>query len=264
MCILFLALNQHPDYPLVIAANRDEFFARPTASSGFWADTPSVLAGRDLQAGGTWMGLNTGGRIAALTNIRAPQSVVADRQSRGKLVTDYLRQVPHAESSKTYQAWLARHKQDFNGYNLVFGHYTKEQGVRLHVYNNHQNRHEALKDGIYGLSNADIDSPWPKTTRGINALAEALTDEAPDDERLFTLLKDTQQADDALLPDTGIPRDWEKRLSAIFVEGEDYGTRSSTLLFIDNKGGFRWAERTFDQQGQAVKTLEIHSHFQGC
>jgi uncharacterized protein with NRDE domain len=261
MCILFIAVNKNPQYPLIIAANRDEFFARPTASSGFWPDFPDVLAGKDLEAGGSWMGVSTKGRIAALTNIRDPQKIAPDRHSRGKLVLDYLKPAPHADSSSDYLHWLKQQRKNFNGYNLLFGQYLPETGVQLQVYNNHQNSHMTLEAGVYGLSNADINSHWPKTSRGVQALSQSLNDTEPGDEKLFALLKDPQQAEDADLPETGVPREWEKRLSSIFIRGEDYGTRSSTLLLIDKNGHLHWSERTFDNRGEAQKTISFSSRF---
>ncbi|GGD54697.1 NRDE family protein [Lacimicrobium alkaliphilum] len=262
MCILFIAVNKNPHYPLVIAANRDEFFARPTAQSGFWPDSPEVLAGKDLEAGGSWMGVTTHGRIAALTNIRDPKRMVANRKSRGKLVLDYLKQAEHAATPKGYLQWLEQCREAFNGYNLLFGQYRPGSGVQLNVYNNHTNSHTTLDTGIYGLSNADINSPWPKTSRGVQALSANLDNIQPEDERLFSILKDAQQANDADLPETGIPREWEKQLSSIFIRGEDYGTRSSTLLLMDNKGHLHWSERTFNNQGEATKTISFSSHFE--
>lgn len=262
MCILFIAVNKNPQYPLIIAANRDESFARPTTSSGFWPQFPDVLAGKDLEAGGSWMGVSTSGHIAALTNIRDPQKVAADRQSRGKLVLDYLKQADHAGSPSGYLQWLRKHRQGFNGYNLLFGRYQPKNGVQLHIYNNHQNSHKTLKTGVYGLSNADINSPWPKTSRGVQALSDNLDAIVPGDEKLFALLKDARQADDTDLPETGVPREWEKRLSSIFIRGEDYGTRSSTLLLMDNAGHLHWSERTFNNQGEAQKTISFTSRVQ--
>ena len=197
MCILFIAVRQHPDFPLIIAANRDEFTERPTLASNFWdGDNRHILAGKDLQAGGTWMGINTQGNIAALTNIRDPKRIIADAKTRGALVADYL-----LKPTDTYVDTLRETAESYNGYNLLFGHWSE-----LMVYNNHLNTCVPLDSGFYGLSNADLNSPWPKINKGVKALKDyCLSDAEVDHEQLFTLLRDETRADDAMLPDTGVP-----------------------------------------------------------
>ncbi|MDF2179991.1 NRDE family protein [Aliiglaciecola sp. CAU 1673] len=251
MCILFIAIDQHPRYALILAANRDEFFARPTAASGFWKSHPTLLAGRDLQAGGTWMGMTMDGRIAALTNIRHPASVMADRQSRGDLVADYLK---NRADMPGYLATLRQHRQDFNGYNLLFGSWRN-----LGVYNNHLDDFQPLGPGIYGLSNADIHSPWPKTGWGVRALGQYCEKSNLNTEHLFELLRQERQAEDHQLPNTGVELDWERRLSSIFIRGQTYGTRSSTLLLVDKAGHCLWHERSFNQEAQL--TREFRTEF---
>ena len=245
MCILFLAVQQHPEYPLVIAANRDEFFDRETRVSSFWADQENMLAGRDMRAGGTWMGVTRNGRIAALTNIRDPQRIDPDAQSRGKLVTDFL--ISDVDDSE-YTTQLKETKTAFNGYNLLFGEWHS-----LRVYNNHLDRVDTLEKGFHGLSNAFINSPWPKINRGVNNLQQCIKDsQTLSTETLFALLQDTTQAAPELLPDTGVPMEWEQRLSSIFIPGQDYGTRCSTLLFINKDKQVEWHERTYNNQGETT------------
>ncbi|WP_026374842.1 NRDE family protein [Aestuariibacter salexigens] len=247
MCIVFLAVNQHPDYPLILAANRDEFFTRGTKPSGFWPEHPELLAGRDLQAGGTWMGVTRNGKIAALTNIRDPQRIDPNATSRGVLTTDYL--LNNIDENR-YEAQLINSRQAFNGYNLLYG-----QWHDLRVYNNHLNRSDKLGDGFHGLSNAYINSPWPKINRGVNNLRQCVEKHEPISvDELFELLKDTSQADPELLPDTGIPIEWEQRLSSIFILGEEYGTRSSTVLLIDRQRHVHWHERSYNNQAQVFDT----------
>ncbi|NCP63249.1 MAG: NRDE family protein [Paraglaciecola sp.] len=249
MCILFVAVQQHPKYPLIIAANRDEFFARPTQASGFWPAAPEVLAGLDQQAGGTWMGVNKNGYVAALTNIRDPKTIRTDVISRGHLVSQYLIEPP-----QHYHLDLHATREQYNGYNLLYGHWQQ-----LQVYNNHLDQHYALHPGVYGLSNASLNSPWPKIAKGTDKLQAYCQDpHAIHTEQLFELLFDSSLAPDHELPETGVPKDWEKRLSAIFIRGLDYGTRSSTVLTIDNQGVLDWHERSFNNQ----TTLINEQHFQ--
>ncbi|GGF81585.1 NRDE family protein [Alteromonas lipolytica] len=238
MCIIFVALNQHPQYPLIIAANRDEFYQRPTQPSHWW-QSPPILAGKDLSAGGSWMGMSRSGHIAALTNIRDPNRVKTQVRSRGELVVDYLRQtMPESQFSQE----LAANRDAYNGYNLLFGHLTC-----LQVYHNHSNSFTRLENGFHGLSNAALNTPWPKITRGITALSDYIgkhTDIEPD--TLFALLADNTLAARSELPDTGVPLEWEQRLSSIFIRSEEYGTRSSTLVLLDHQYNVSWLEREFN------------------
>jgi uncharacterized protein with NRDE domain len=251
MCILFVAVQQHPKYPLIIAANRDEFFARPTQASCFWPKAPHVLAGLDKQAGGTWMGINTEGYVSALTNIRDPKTLRKDVISRGYLVSDYL-----VEPVRNYQQALHNTRTQYNGYNLLYGHWQQ-----LQVYNNHLDQHYALHPGVYGLSNASLNSPWPKIAKGTDKLQAYCQDpHAIHNKQLFELLFDSSMAPDDELPNTGISKEWEKRLSAIFIRGRDYGTRSSTVLTIDYQGAVDWHERSFDSQATMIS--ERHFQFQ--
>ena len=261
MCILFVAVNQHPDYPLIIAANRDEFFARPTTASHFWPDSPEhpvnspeppvnnlerlLIAGKDEQAGGTWMGITGNGRLAALTNIRDPKKIKKNAITRGALVSQYLK---GQQRQDEYLALLQRSKHQYNGYNLLFGPWH-----RLQVYNNYLDQVETLNKGLYRLSNASLNSPWPKINKGTAQLAEYCHEgHSIQTEKLFALLKNKHQAADADLPKTGVPIELERRLSSIFIQGEDYGTRSSTVLLIDKKQQITWQERTFDKRAVCV------------
>ena len=245
MCILFIAVNQHQAYPLIIAANRDEFYARPTAKSCFWDEYPHMLAGKDVQAGGSWMGINRQGQIGALTNIRDPRHINQLAPTRGKLVSDYLTQ---SMSAQQYLQKLKQQGGQYNGFNLLFG-----QWHDLQVYNNHDRQTQDLTTGVYGLSNASLNSPWPKTASGMERLANYCADShSLEPEHLFTLLRDDTQARDEDLPQTGVPLEWERKLSSIFIQSPDYGTRSSTLILIDQKQRATWQERTFDHTGQCI------------
>ncbi|MFT6267557.1 MAG: hypothetical protein ACJAVV_000355 [Alphaproteobacteria bacterium] len=247
MCILFIAVKQHPLYPLIIAANRDEFHLRPTQTSHFWPKQDDILAGKDLLAGGTWMGINKKGDLAALTNIRAPGKERENALSRGELVTNFL--LPSTNKGD-YLNNLKNSHFDYNGYNLLFGNITQ-----LQVYNSFDNTSFELEEGVYGLSNASLDSPWPKLDVGKSALAHYCQHAGKVSfEHLFELLGNSSPANDEDLPDTGIPIEWEKMLSSIFIQSPDYGTRSSTVLLIDNDQQVYWEERTFSVAGECTDT----------
>jgi uncharacterized protein with NRDE domain len=253
MCILFIAINQHPKYPLIIAANRDEFHVRPTTNSAFWGPQKDILAGRDEEAGGTWMGIHKNGCVAALTNIRAPGKEIPDAITRGELVMNFLK--GSAKQRKKYAKTLADPKAHYNGYNLLFG--TLEQ---LYVYNNFEDTCVPLEDGVFGLSNASLNSPWPKISTGRDALAKYCQHaDVLDTEHLFELLRNDKPAEDNLLPKTGVPIEWERRLSSIFIQSPEYGTRSSTVLLVDHHQQVIWEERTFN--AAAEQTSVQHFEF---
>ncbi|GAB2182381.1 NRDE family protein [Denitratisoma sp. agr-D3] len=223
MCLILLAWRAHPDFPLVVAANRDEFHARPTAPAGFWPDHPQVLAGRDLVAGGTWMGTTKHGRFAALTNFRDPAHMRREAPSRGPLVSDFL---CGAMAPLPYLQSLAAHAGDFNGFNLLAG-----DRQEIYWYSNVAGQIHALAPGVYGLSNELLDTPWPKVEAAKSDLAQAL-DELPDERNLFHLLRDDHVHPDDTLPRTGVSLELERMLSAAFIKDArgHYGTRNSTLL----------------------------------
>lgn len=256
MCILFIAVNQHPKFPLIIAANRDEFHIRPTINSAFWEHQTDILAGKDQQAGGTWMGIHKNGSVAALTNIRAPGKEVSDAVTRGELVINFL--LASNKQKKNYAQTLAESKARYNGYNLLFG--SLEQ---LYVYNNFDDTCVALKDGVYGLSNASLNSPWPKISTGRDALAKYCQHaDVLDTEHLFELLKNEKPASDDVLPKTGVSIEWERKLSSIFIQSPDYGTRSSTVLLVDHDQNVIWEERSFNPSGE--QTSVQHFEFGIC
>jgi uncharacterized protein with NRDE domain len=236
MCLIALALDAHPSYRLVIAANRDEFYARPTA---WWADAPDVLAGRDLREGGTWMGVTRAGRVAAVTNYRDPGlAQLADAPSRGALVADFLRGSVDAE---TYADDLAGRAAAYNGFNLLVG-----DGGGLFYVSNRTDGVRRLEPGVYGLSNALLDTPWPKVVRARRAMEEAVAAaEGPGwDARLWEALADRVIAADDALPDTGVGSERERLLSAPFIRTDVYGTRASTVLTIASDGEVRFVERS--------------------
>jgi uncharacterized protein with NRDE domain len=251
MCILFIAVNQHPLYPLIIAANRDEFHARPTQAAHFWESDNNILAGKDLTAGGTWMGINTKGSIAALTNIRAPGKERENAITRGELVTNFINK---NNKQNDYLQTLRSTHDHYNGYNLLFGNIDQ-----LQVYNSFEDTAYELEDGVYGLSNASLNSPWPKLDMGRSALANYCSHaDILSHEHLFELLGNNLPAKDEELPDTGIPLELEKKLSSIFIISPEYGTRSSTVLLVDKNKKVYWEERTFSNTGDLTNTV-VHS-----
>lgn len=261
MCILFIANNIREDYPLIIAANRDEFHARPTAPSQFWDEYPNLLAGRDLEAKGTWMGVTRNGKIAALTNVRQPDNDKQNAVSRGELVVNWLLRTSDngasAHATRLHAKTLEATREQYNGYNLVFGQVTEQGTGNLSVYNNANNTLHTIEDGVIGLSNADIVTPWPKVTQGVNALTDYTRSSATiHTEALFAILRQDNKAADDVLPNTGIGYEWEKALSSIFIQSPEYGTRTSTLLMVDNNKQVRWLERQFSVSGDTVDTRE--------
>lgn len=243
MCLILLAWQVPPAFPLIVAANRDEFHTRRTAGADFWDDAPQVLAGRDLEAGGTWLGISRSGRFAALTNYRDPSRHDPAAPSRGRLVADFL------SGTTDIDAYLDR-VEDLrcNGFNLLLGTLGRESRRLVAFSNVTRARHE-LAPGLYGLSNAVLDTPWPKVGAGKTALAAALQ-MLPDDSALFGLLAQDQPYPDACLPDTGVGRDWERLLSSAFVRSPDYGTRCSTVLKVGADGRVSFTEKSWLPDGR--------------
>jgi uncharacterized protein with NRDE domain len=250
MCLILIAWKVHPNYQLVVAANRDEIFLRPAAAAAFWPELPDVLAGRDLAAGGTWLGVSRHGRFAALTNYREGGKTMANAPSRGALVADFLAGQVDPEP---YLAALAARGTDFNGFNLLVG-----DGERLAYYANRRTAPRCLPPGVYGLSNHLLDTPWPKLAAAKSSFTKALLT-LPEQTPFFDLLADREIAADAHLPNTGVALEWERRLSAIFVSSPNYGTRASTILTLCNDGQTTLVERSFGADAQVLG--EVHEQF---
>lgn len=237
--MILLALKGHPKHPLVLAANRDEFYARPSTAVHFWEDSPHILAGRDLQRGGTWLGIDRSGRLAAISNYRDPVSRRPDARSRGLIVSGFLR---GRQTPPEYLRDLHETREDYHGFNLIVG----DRGG-LYYYSSRTGEVKPLAPGLYGLSNALLDTPWPKVERGKSGLHRLLAAGGTIVlEALFELLADRSVPTDAELPDTGVGLAMERMLSSVFITSSDYGTRCSTIVSIDNLDNVTLVERSFD------------------
>ncbi|MEM8487710.1 MAG: NRDE family protein [Bacteroidota bacterium] len=254
MCLILFSYAQHPRYKLILAANRDEFLERSTAPAGFWEAHPHVLAGRDVKAGGTWMGVTKNLRFAAITNYRDPSAEKKDAPTRGRLVLDFL---AGSAAPATYLQTLQKSAGDYNGYNLLVG---DERG--LWYYSNRENIVREVSPGLYGLSNHLLDTAWPKVTKGKSRLKTAIDADDLKSPTLLDVLCDTQQAADAELPQTGVPLDWERMLSPMFIETPNYGTRASTVLLVEYDGRVSFVERTVHPRNS--NDDEVHYTFVGA
>ncbi len=248
MCLILIAWRVHTDYPCVIAANRDEFHSRPTASAQWWPGAGGLLAGRDLQAGGTWLGVTRAGRFAALTNYRDPAAQAAAAPSRGALVRGFLEQSMPLQASL---ADLAERGANCKPYNLI-----ASDGQGLGVYASTTGETRVLAPGVYALSNHLLDTPWPKVQLAKSRLATALA-ALPDTKALLELLRDDSPAADEQLPRTGVSIEHERMLSSAFVRGEHYGTRSSTIVTIGPDRAVSFGEWRWSPMGE----LDGNSHF---
>jgi uncharacterized protein with NRDE domain len=237
MCLILFAYKHHPKYPLIVAANRDEFYSRPTAPAQYWPDYPHILAGRDLKELGTWMGITVHGRFAALTNYRDPRQHTADALSRGHLVANYLK---NQQSPQEYLGKIAKQADQYNGFNLLVGDLQS-----LWYYGNKQGQMHPVVPGVHGLCNHLLNTPWPKLEKGRQQLAQCLTQEDVFEDELWQILTNGEQAADDLLPNTGVGLELERTLSSIFIESPEYGTRSSTILLIRQDGWVTFVERKY-------------------
>ncbi|HEX8392389.1 MAG TPA: NRDE family protein [Longimicrobium sp.] len=238
MCLIVLAHQAHSRYRLVVAANRDEFYARPTAPAQWWSDAPHVLAGRDLRGGGTWMGITRAGRFAAITNVRETTPVPPGAPSRGALVSGFLL---GAAAAGEYAREAAERGRDHAGFNLLVG-----DGESLWYTSNRAPGPVRLRPGVYGLSNAALDTPWPKVVRARHAMHDALAAaDGPEwNAALWRMLADRVAAADHELPQTGVGAERERVLSSPLIVSPEYGTRASTLLTITVDGEVHLRERT--------------------
>ncbi|MCF8261425.1 MAG: NRDE family protein [Melioribacteraceae bacterium] len=249
MCLVAFAYKSHPKYKLIMVANRDEFLDRPTAAANWWEEHPEILSGKDLKAGGSWMGINKYGKIAVLTNYRLPELNINSSNSRGEIVINFLKESLEA---KIYSQQLVAEK--FAGYNLIFGNVDE-----LFYINNRKSSLQKIDNGIHLLSNAELDTPWFKTERIKGRFTEIIKSDKINSGDLFEMMKDTKKANFGELPNTGIGRIKEKLISSAFIKSPTYGTRSTTILKIGNSGQVTFIERSFDRlfKGRVTRKIDF-------
>lgn len=238
MCLAVLAIAARPGLPLLVAANRDEFYERPARAAGFWPENSSVLGGRDLSGGGTWFGLDRSGRYALLTNYRDPREKKPDAPSRGLLLKEFLF---GAAEPREFLSGLVDRAGLYNGFNLILGDRRESWW-----FSNRTRETRALGPGVHAVSNALLDTPWPKVRRTKARVEKLLQNGSLNEEAAFQILADAEPAPDADLPDTGVGLEWERTLSSPFITSPIYGTRASTVAWIDASGSVTFVERTFD------------------
>ena len=238
MCLIFISYNKSLRNRYVIAANRDEFRRRATAPLDYLGEAKNILGGKDLQAGGLWLGVCRGGKFGAITNYRDGRGSGANLPSRGEIVSQYL----HGNESAIHAIErLAEDSNKFAGFNVLFG-----DASHLVYFSNKQNKIQILQPGFYGLSNHLLDTSWPKVTKGKELLRQHMCGcENIDAAKITTLLRDTAVFDDTLLPDTGIGLEWERFLSPIFIDGDEYGTRSTAVVEIGSQGDVIFTETSY-------------------
>jgi uncharacterized protein with NRDE domain len=239
MCLILFALQQHEDYPLVVIANRDEYYARPTQTAHWWSDTPEIFAGRDLEAQGTWLGVNKNGRFAAVTNVRE-EGIGQARLSRGNLTRDFLSSVEPAENFLTT---LEPTADNYAGFNLIVG-----DNSGLFFYSNRHAGIRRIQPGIYGVSNGLFDEAWPKLTSGKQALTTTLKTSLGNN-ALMQILTDSTIAEDGHLPETGVSLDIERMLSSRFIRSNEYGTRACSIVKFTSRGQIIFAEQNYNSGG---------------
>lgn len=249
MCLIFLSYQQNPKYPLIVLANRDEFYERKSEQASSWEGS-DILAGKDLEAGGTWLGLNQQGSMAMITNYRDPANIKSKAPSRGKLVADFL---TGNLDPQRYLLALDQSADLYNGYNLILGSLTDPW-----YYSNYQKKIYRLGTGLYGLSNELLDSPWPKVTKGKTLLSELMLSDSLDHDQLFDQMQNAEQAEEGELPDTGIGLELEKAISPMFIKTDIYGTRCTTLITLNNAGEVYMEERTHAPDTQAHKSVSFN------
>lgn len=249
MCLILVAHRPEEAMPLLVLANRDEFYDRPAKAADYWQDTPGMIAGRDLVSGGTWFGVRNK-RWATVTNIReGTRDQEPHIRSRGWLVRDYLKSVLSPED---FLSSIQEKTTEYAGFNLLLG-----DGSELWYTTNRSIGKKCLKPGIYGLSNHLLDTPWPKVVRGKNALKQLLKSPSLDYDTAFDLLADTTLSADSELPDTAIPLEWERALSAIFITMPNYGTRCSTLFMVGAEGQKSFLERRYNRHPEKWQQHEF-------
>lgn len=251
MCLIVFSFQNHRKYPLILAGNRDEFYARPAEQLHFWDREPRILAGKDLRAGGTWLGVSESGTFGAITNFRDFHNPMEGERSRGEIITELLGSEASLDSTLNQ---LNRFKQDYAGFNLLAGN-----ARELYYLSNIKDDIEKVSPGIHGISNATLDTPWPKVETAIDLFRKAIDADSIDRDKIFEMLthSDTYPADQ--LPDTGLSAEREKAVSPIFIETDGYGTRCSSLLTIDKNGRVEFTEKTHVPEMSPSESVKSYS-----
>ncbi len=252
MCLITFAFKKHPDFPLILVTNRDEFYGRKTRAAKEWTEEgyPNIIAGKDLRAGGTWMGINKNGRWAALTNYRDIDNHKENAPSRGDLVLDFLKT---NQPAPEYLKKIEKIGDTFNGFNLLLG-----QDENIYYYSNYGDGITEVDAGFHGLSNALLNTPWEKTVNATNDLKKLVDKNDIETKALFNIMMNDTKAGEHELPKTGLPLKMEKAVSSIFINTPDYGTRCTTILLKDNNGHYTYIERRFEP---GTKTIVGESVF---
>ena len=262
MCLIYFAINKHPNFRLIVLANRDEFYDRATEPAGFWSEHPAIIGGQDAavsiknQLPGTWLGMTRTGRISFVTNYRDFKNIKADAPSRGQLVTSFLSSDYHPQE---YLKNVSDQAHLYNGFNLVTGIENE-----FYYYSNIQKKIIKLDAGIYGVSNHLINTPWPKLIKGKDSFEHKITSGMElNPAELLDLMTNEEIAADSDLPDTGIGIEKERMLSAMFIKSANYGTRNTTLIMIQNSGHVSFMERTYLNDRQKYQTLKFEFRING-
>lgn len=254
MCLIVFGLNSHPRYELIMVANRDEFFDRETQNAHYWSGPAHILAGKDLRSGGTWIGVDKSGRLAAVTNFRDFRNLKDEAPSRGQLPIRFLNgNLP----AKDFLNSIAKESEQYNGFNLLL----KDQSGFFH-FSNISKKTSELKEGVHGLSNALMNSPWPKVRKAKEKLSEALSTQDVENTYLAGLLYDMQLAKDEELLDTGAPLELEKNLSSMFIKIPGYGTRCTTVVKIGVDKAAEFTEIVYNNAGNTVETQTFQFQIQ--
>ena len=250
MCLILFAHQQHADYPLIVIANRDEYYARPSRDAHWWDDA-DIFAGRDLEAGGTWLGVNRRGWFAAVTNVREPGSMTPGKRTRGELTRDYL---AGDDGPEDYLQQLGKRDQQYAGFNLLLG-----DGRELWFYSNRERQVRRIDAGVYGISNGHFDEPWPKLASGREELAQQIA-QGVEHARLMEILTDHRGAEDHLLPSTGVSLDIERLLSSRFIRSPGYGTRACSVVTVDRQRQIEFSEQNYlDAEHRGARQHEVFS-----
>jgi uncharacterized protein with NRDE domain len=251
MCLILFSFKNHPEYPLILAGNRDEFYGREAQQAHFWNSIPSMLAGKDLRAGGTWLGVSEKGEFGAVTNYRDLRNPIDGDRSRGEIIPGFLAQNGSIEK-KLHQ--VKKNYPKYSGFNLLAGN-----ADQLYYMNNINREFRTVNPGIHGISNAFLDTSWPKVEKAKVAFGEAIKPASIDRSKILNLLQDSESFSLEKLPDTGLNPEMEKAVSPIFIKTENYGTRCSTLLTIDNGGLVHFTEKTYHINGEETESLKEYN-----